>query len=86
MREYWWEEQRISAALNGVPAYRPTEEERARVQDGFGKLLADLRPKREQQSKPLQPIGTSVSPALKQAIRERDELEQWLSGQSASTL
>jgi len=42
VREYWREQQRISAALNGVPAYRPTEEERARVQDGFGQLLADL--------------------------------------------
>jgi hypothetical protein len=84
VREYWREEHRINATLNGVPARRQTEEERARVNKGFNELLTALRPPREQRSKPLEPIGKSVSPALKRAIRERDELEEWLRAKDAA--
>jgi hypothetical protein len=76
VRKYWREEQRINDVLNGTPAYRPTEEERARVSKGFVELTAKITPKRRQRSRQLQPIGVSVSPALEQALREREELER----------
>jgi len=82
--EFYRQERRIEAALNGVPAYRPTEEERERIAQGFKRLQQDLRPNNSGAQRAaaearleLQPIATTVSPALKQAVRERDEFEQW---------
>jgi hypothetical protein len=88
-REYWREEVRINAVLNGVPAYRPSQEERERVTRNFERLQQELRPNKaaaaaaaaEARLKQPQPIAIAASDALKQAMRERDELEQWLSGQ-----
>ena len=85
--EYWREEFRINAVLDGVPAYRPSQEERDRVGRGFEELQQRLRPNNAAAAaaarlKQPQPIATAVSSALKQAMREHDELEQWLSGES----
>jgi hypothetical protein len=73
---YWREEHRINDVFNGTPAYRPTEEECERVGKSFVELTARITPRRQQRSRPLQAIGASVSPALKQALREREELER----------
>jgi hypothetical protein len=89
-REYWREEVRINAVLDGVPAYQPNQEERERVTRNFERLQQKLRPNKaaaataaaEARLKQPQPIAIAVSGALKQAMGERDELEQWLSGQS----
>jgi hypothetical protein len=88
VREYWSEESRITAALAGVPTHRPTEAERKRVARGFEELQQQLRPNdaaaagAEARLKQPQPIAIAVTDALKQAMRERDELEQWRSAQS----
>jgi hypothetical protein len=88
--EYWREELRINAVLQGIPAYRPSQEERERVGQRFEELQQKLRPNKaaaatyaaEARLKQPQPLAIAVSSALKQAMRERDELKQWLSGQS----
>jgi hypothetical protein len=76
VRDYWREELRINAALTGTPAYQPTKEERERVSEGFAELITKIRPTREQRSRSLQPIGASISPVLKQALREREDLDR----------
>jgi hypothetical protein len=76
VRDYWREQLRINAALNGTPAYLPPKEERERVSAGFAELTAQITPKREQRSASLQPLGASVSSALKHAICEREELDR----------
>jgi hypothetical protein len=90
--EFWDEERRITAALTGVPAYRPTEAERERVVRGFEELQQQIRPDSaaaaaaaaKTRLKQPQPIAIAVTDALKQSMRERDELEQWRSGQSGA--
>jgi hypothetical protein len=76
VRHYWREEHRINNVLNGTPAYRPTEEESERVMKRFVELSARFTSRRERRSRPLQPISASVSPALRQMLREREELER----------
>jgi hypothetical protein len=93
VREYWREEHRINAALNGVPVHRSSEEERERVTQGFKRLQQELRPTAAAKiaaaearlKQPLQPIATAVSPALERAMRERDEFEQWRLSQASIT-
>ena len=92
MREYWSEESRIHAALTGVPAHRPTEAERKQIGQGFEELQQRLRANSaataiaaaEARLKQPQPIAIAATEALKQAMRKRDELEQWRSGQPES--
>jgi hypothetical protein len=87
--KYWDEEQRIFAVINGVPAHRPSHEERKRVAREFEQLQQELRPNNvaaqitaaEARLKQPIPIAIAVTDAFKQAMRERDELEQWCSGQ-----
>jgi hypothetical protein len=76
------EERQITDTLNGVPAYRPTKEERKRVEHSFAELREIIGPKKRAAAaqQPLQPIGVSVSPALEQAMREKEEHERWLAG------
>jgi hypothetical protein len=89
VREYLREESRINTALNGVPTHRPTKAERERVGRGLEELQQQLRPNNaaaiaaaaEARLKQPQPVGLAVTGALKQAMRERDELEQWRSEQ-----
>jgi predicted DsbA family dithiol-disulfide isomerase len=90
VREYWSEESGINAALTGVPTHRPTKAERERVGRGLEELQQRLRPNNaaaaiaaaearlKQQP---QPVAIAVTEALKQAMRERDQLEQWRSEQ-----
>jgi hypothetical protein len=93
VQKYWHEENRIIAALNGIPEYRPTEEERERVIQGFKRLqqelsdnaAAEIAAAEARIKQPLQPIATAVSPALDQAMRERDESEQWRLSQASMT-
>jgi hypothetical protein len=94
VRNYWREEARINAALTGIPAYRPTNAERERVSRRFEELQQELKrnnaaalvaaaeARLKQQP---QPIEMSVTEALKQAMRERDECEQWRSEQREMT-
>jgi len=89
VREFWREESRINAALTGVPTHRPTEAERERVGRRFEELQQRLRPNNaaagiaaaEARLKQPQPVAIAVTEALKLAMRERDELEQWCSAQ-----
>ena len=83
--ELWREERRITDVLNGIPRYRPSKEERERVSRGLEELRERVRPKKRAAAakQPLQPIGKSVSPALEQAMRERDELEKWRAGRES---
>jgi hypothetical protein len=89
LTKFWCEERRITAALTGVLAHRPTKSEHERIVRRFEELRQQMRPNNAAAAaaaagarlKQPQPIGIAVTEALKQSMRERDELEQWRSGQ-----
>jgi hypothetical protein len=80
VHEHWCEEIRINAALNGIPVYVPSEEERKRVEQGFKTLTAYLTHQSRKQPKQwMQPISVAASEALKRTLLEQEETRALLS-------